>query len=254
MPFSGAKPRQQENLRKAIPTCDPKSREKIAKPAQGNLGVVAVRGKIMRIGIGGKETQISYVTRPSLHSCPNLVQGILDRDILVSGKNGSLTVPGIARLDWTFGTPFCISEKYLKQQGRGHEINVNITDDERQSASDDQLDIAGIIRKFPFRVKGTSRVFFQDFIVSKALDDVADMVIGWQFMWEEFKLLFDKVRENITGVFGEVVSNFSSKIVKVSSALRNRAAEFISRAPSPSPPYSLCDVFEPDFTVRPNYS
>jgi hypothetical protein len=182
------------------------------------------------------------------------VQGIFDRDILVSGKNGSLTTPGIARLDSSFDTPFCISEKYLKQQGRGHDIDANITDDERRSVSDDQLDIAGVIRKFPFRVKGTSRVFFQDFIVSKALDNVADMVIGWQLMWEEFKLLFDNVRENIAGVFGEVVSNFSSKIAKVSSALRNRASEILSRAHSPSPPYSLCDVFEPDFTVMPNYS
>ena len=216
--------------------------------------MVAGRGKTSRTGIGAKETQISYVTRPSLHSCPNLVQGILDRDILVSGKNGSLTVPGIARLDSSFNTPFCISEKYLKQQGRGHEIDANITDEERRSISDDQLDIAGIIRKFPFRVKGTSRVFFQDFIVSKAVDDVADMVIGWQFMWQEFKLLFDNVREKVAGVIGEVVSKFSSKIANVSSTLRNRAAELISRAPSPSPPYSLCDVFEPDFTVRPNYS
>ena len=175
------------------------------------------------------------------------MQGILDRDILVSGKNGSLTVPGIARLDRSFGTPFCISEKYLKQQGRGHEIDVNITNDERRIVSDDQLDIAGIIRKFPFRVKGTSRVFFQDFLVSKALDEVADMVIGWQFMWEEFKLLFDNVRENIAGVFGEVVSSFSSKIAKISSALRNQASEILGRAHSPSPPYSLCDVLEPDF-------
>ena len=181
-------------------------------------------------------------------------QGLLDRDILVSGKDGGLTVPGIARLDWSFGTPFCISEKYLKQQGRGPDIDANITDVERHSVSENQLDIAGIIRNFPFRVKGTSRVFFQDFIVSKALDDVVDMVIGWQFMLEEFRLLFDNVREKVAGVFGEVVSNFSSKIAKVFSALRNRASELISRSPSPSPPYSLCDVFEPDFTVRPNYS
>jgi len=115
--------------------------------------------------------------------------------------------------------------------------------------TDDQMQVSGIIRKLPFRIRGTSRTFFQDFIVAKALDDVADTVIGWQFMWQEFGLLFEDVRDKLTGSFNGAVSSFSEKISSLSCELRRRAAEFLpSSTPwPPPPPHSLCNVFDRDF-------
>lgn len=143
----------------------------------------------------------------------------LSRDVLISGSNGNLTVPAVARLDSSSELPFCISDKYLKQQQRGPDIDIDLTAEERQKFTDNPTQVSGIIRNLPFRVRGTSRTFFQDFIVTRALDDVADIVIGWKFIWEEFKLLFEDVRDNFTGWFRDAASTFSDKISSMTSEL-----------------------------------
>lgn len=71
------------------------------------------------------------------------------------------------------------------------------------------------------------------------------MVIGWQFMWQVFKLLFDNMREKVECWFKGAISTFAETIARVSSELRERAECSISCASSLLPPlYSLVDVRE----------
>jgi hypothetical protein len=50
----------------------------------------------------------------------------------------------------------------------GQEIDTDITDEERRMINDGQIQLSDIIRKLPFRVRGTSRPFFKDFICHKS--------------------------------------------------------------------------------------
>jgi hypothetical protein len=109
--------------------------------------------------------------------------------------------------------------------------------------------VHGVLRNMAFRISGRSVTLHKDFVVTDMLDGLVDVVFGWKFMASEFGVLFDKVFNMFSEGFTDikvVVSGFSKKVAKVSSVVRRRVSDCMSRALSPSPPYSLCDVRAPN--------
>jgi hypothetical protein len=143
---------------------------------------------------------------------------------------------------------FCISLRYLKKIGKEREMSTDLTDSNLFDTCGGK--VQGIVRNMAFRVKGTSITFRKDFFMTDMLDDLVNVVFGWSFMASEFNLLFEKASDifsdSITGI-KDAISGFHTKVAKVASAVRGRASDFISPTPSPSPPYSLCDMLAPVF-------
>jgi hypothetical protein len=148
-------------------------------------------------------------------------------------------------MDSRSNSSFRISMRYLTALGKEHEISSNFEAPDGNDAS-----IIGIVRNLPFRVKGTSVTFRQDFLVT--LEDVADIVFGWRFMTSQFDLLFGRII-NTTSRIGNAVSALPGKFTDIATKAQSQVSDFMgSSSLIPPPPYSLYSVFAPDFSGGPN--
>lgn len=138
--------------------------------------------------------------------------------------------------------------RYIKKIGKEHDILANVKEDDLRNMGGHTFH--GVIRNWAFRVRGRSKTLHRDFVVTDIVDDLVDVVSGWRFMATEFGVLFEKaitiISDSFIGV-GNAVFNFSKKVAKIASAVQRQVTDCISRAPSPSPPYSLCDALAPNF-------
>lgn len=149
-------------------------------------------------------------------------------------------------------TSFRISMKYLKSLGKDHEISKDFGDSDTEGI--DEASIIGVVRNMPFRIRGSSVTFRQDFWVT--LDDVADIVFGWRFMKNNFNLLFGKAYEMVartTSAISNIVSPLPGTFMDIATKTQSRVSDFMGGDSSiPPPPYSLFSVFAPDFSGGPN--
>lgn len=88
-----------------------------------------------------------------------------------------------------------MSARYAKELGRQHDIDQDFADPCLRSISGHLTPITGILRDVVFRLKGTSVTFRRDFYICDAIDDMVDIMFGASFITENFKLLFEKVKD-----------------------------------------------------------
>ena len=88
-----------------------------------------------------------------------------------------------------------MSSHYAKELGLYPNISSDFTDPCMRAVSGHDVSVRGILRNVRFRLKGTSVTFVRDFYVCDALDELVDIMIGASFIKEQFKLLFEKVKE-----------------------------------------------------------
>lgn len=117
-----------------------------------------------------------------------------------------------------------------------------------------QAKMSGIVRDVSFRMKGSSITFRGDFYISEMLDGLQDILFGWRFMCDEATEILDKVHrvyQSAKSFVGRAASAATEKTTHFASELYRQGSSLLSRAPSPSPPYSLFDVFDRDFVDIP---
>jgi hypothetical protein len=79
---------------------------------------------------------------------------------------------------------------YLRSIGKEHEISTQLEDLDSFSIGDRKPE--GIVRNLSFRLRGTSVTFQKEFYVFEMLDNLVDVVFGWQSMAGDFRQFFDK--------------------------------------------------------------
>ena len=88
-----------------------------------------------------------------------------------------------------------MSSRYAKELGRYGDISRDFADPCLRSVSGHDTAVTGILRNVTFRLAGTSVTFTRDFFVCDAIDELVDIMAGTEFIRNQFKLLFGKVRE-----------------------------------------------------------
>lgn len=88
-----------------------------------------------------------------------------------------------------------MSAQYAKELDRYQDISQDFFDPCLQSISRHPTPVTGILRDVVFRLKGTSVTFKRDFFVCEAIDGLVDIMFGASFMKDQFKLLFERVKE-----------------------------------------------------------
>jgi hypothetical protein len=74
---------------------------------------------------------------------------------------------------------------YLRSIGKEHEISTQLEDLDSFSIGDRKPE--GIVRNLSFRLRGTSVTFQKEFYVFEMLDNLVDVVFGWQSMAGDFR-------------------------------------------------------------------
>ena len=88
-----------------------------------------------------------------------------------------------------------MSLRYAIQLGRYHEISFDFVDPCMRSVSGHRVRVYGVLRNVVFRLRGTSVTFMRNFFICEALDDMIDIMFGANFIKDQFKLLFEKIKE-----------------------------------------------------------
>jgi hypothetical protein len=88
-----------------------------------------------------------------------------------------------------------MSSQYAKELGRHGDISQDFIDPCLRSISGHLTPVTGILRDVVFRLKGTSVTFKRDFFVCDAIDGMVDLMFGAHFIKNQFKLLFERVKE-----------------------------------------------------------
>jgi uncharacterized protein with von Willebrand factor type A (vWA) domain len=94
-----------------------------------------------------------------------------------------------------------MSARYAEQMNSGRNISTDFQDPCMRSVSGHITPMSGIIRDMVFRLKGTSVTLKRDVWVCDALDNIVDVMLGAQFIKEQFHLLFSRVKEFATSLF-----------------------------------------------------
>lgn len=142
--------------------------------------------------------------------CANKTQDPFDgRECVFEGGDGKVTMPALANLDTGLKVPggLIMSSHYAKEIGRYQDISKDFVDPCMRSISGHHTTVTGVLRNVVFRLKGTSATFIRDFYVCDAIDGLVDIMIGASFIRDQFKLLFEKVKE----CFSTFATWFSTK-------------------------------------------
>ncbi|KAI0169610.1 hypothetical protein GGR52DRAFT_475032 [Hypoxylon sp. FL1284] len=124
-----------------------------------------------------------------------------DRELLFSDQHGDLKIPCLANLDTQLkvsrsdGDDLIMSSQYAATLGVQDKISTDFEDPCLHSISGHATAVQGILRNVHFRLKGSSRTFRHNFWVCDAIDGVVDVMIGAKFITDNFKMLFEKVKE-----------------------------------------------------------
>ena len=106
-------------------------------------------------------------------------------------------MPALANLDTGLKVQggLVMSARYAKDIGKFSSISSDFSDPCLQSVSGHSTPVIGILRDLRFRLKGSSVTFIRDFYVCDAIDGLVDIMAGAEFIKEQFKLLFGRVRQ-----------------------------------------------------------
>jgi hypothetical protein len=80
------------------------------------------------------------------------------------------------------GSDTLMSTRCAKNLGLFSEVSTDFTDPDMQDLTGNITRFIGILRDVPFRLKGTSVTIRRDFLVTDAIDDLADIFLGNQFI------------------------------------------------------------------------
>lgn len=108
----------------------------------------------------------------------------------------------MANLDTGLKVPggLIMSSYYAKELGRHQDISQDFVDPCLRSISGHMTPVTGILRDVAFRLKGSSITFKRDFFICDAIDGLVDIMFGASFIKNQFKLLFERVKECL-GIF-----------------------------------------------------
>ncbi|KAI0901161.1 hypothetical protein F4806DRAFT_492050 [Annulohypoxylon nitens] len=123
------------------------------------------------------------------------------RELLFSDKHGGLKVPRLANLDTQLKInngsqdDLVMSSHCARELGIMDKMSTNFEDPCLQSISGHSTTVKGILRNVQFRLKGSSVTFSRSFWVCDAINGIVDVMIGANFIKDNFKMLFEKVKE-----------------------------------------------------------
>ena len=100
-----------------------------------------------------------------------------------------------------------MSSQYAKELGRCQDISQDFVNPCLRSISGHLTPVMGILRDVVFRLKGTSVTFKRDFLICDAIDGMVDIMFGASFIKDQFKLLFERVKD----LYGTFATWFSTK-------------------------------------------
>lgn len=88
-----------------------------------------------------------------------------------------------------------MSSQYAKDISRYQDISQDFDDPCLRSISGHPTPVKGILRDVTFRLKGASVTFKKDFFICDAIDGLADIMFGANFITNHFRVLFERVKE-----------------------------------------------------------
>ncbi|KAI1762705.1 hypothetical protein GGR53DRAFT_403135 [Hypoxylon sp. FL1150] len=123
-----------------------------------------------------------------------------ERELLFGNEHGSLKVPRLANLDTQLkinkgsGDDLIMSSHCARELGILGKMSTDFEDPCLQSISGHSTAVRGILRNVQFRLKGSSVTFRRNFWVCDAINGVVDVMIGANFIKDNFRMLFEKVK------------------------------------------------------------
>ncbi|KAI1214348.1 uncharacterized protein F4807DRAFT_407623 [Annulohypoxylon truncatum] len=180
-----------------------------------------IRPKITRCGRGTRRNYAYWKERNE-----NLNADLFDgRELLFGNKHGALEVSRLANLDTQLKIrngsrdDLIMSSQCARELGVLDEISTDFEDPCLQSISGHLTAVKGILRNVQFRLRESSATFSGDFWVCDAIDGFVDVMIGANFITENFKTLF----KNVIGC----ASNFArNNFERLSNKVEERISMF----------------------------
>ncbi|KAJ5557068.1 hypothetical protein N7494_000983 [Penicillium frequentans] len=119
------------------------------------------------------------------------------RECLFADGKGNLRTPALANLDTGLKVQggLIMSSQYAKDISRYQDISQDFDDPCLRSISGHPTPVKGILRDVTFRLKGASVTFKRDFFICDAIDGLADIMFGANFIKNHFRVLFERVKE-----------------------------------------------------------
>ncbi|KAI0556221.1 hypothetical protein F4679DRAFT_578341 [Xylaria curta] len=127
-----------------------------------------------------------------------------DRELLFQDEHGSLKASRLANLDTQLkiqkhaGDDLVMSAHCAKDLGLFDRLSTDFDDPCLQSISGHSTAILGVLRNVQFRLKSSSVTFCRDFWVCESLNNIVDVMIGANFIKDNFKMLFEKVKDCVS--------------------------------------------------------
>ncbi|KAI1456511.1 hypothetical protein F4805DRAFT_458717 [Annulohypoxylon moriforme] len=127
-----------------------------------------------------------------------------ERELLFSNEYGGLKVPRLANLDTQLKIcqgntgDLIMSSHCARELGILNNMSTDFDDPCLRSISGHSTAVKGILRNVQFRLKGSSVTFRRNFWVCDAIDGIVDVMIGANFIKDNFKLLFEKAKECVS--------------------------------------------------------
>ncbi|KAI1772805.1 hypothetical protein F4818DRAFT_125302 [Hypoxylon cercidicola] len=124
-----------------------------------------------------------------------------ERELLFSNEHGGLKVSRLANLDTQLkitqgkSDDLIMSSHCARELGILEDISPDFEDPCLQSISGHSTAVKGILRNIQFRLKGSSVTFRRNFWICDAINGIVDIMIGANFIKDNFKMLFEKVKE-----------------------------------------------------------
>ncbi|KAI0863821.1 hypothetical protein F4860DRAFT_511711 [Xylaria cubensis] len=127
-----------------------------------------------------------------------------DRELLFQDEHGSLKASRLANLDTQLkiqkhaGDDLVMSAHCARDLGLFDRLSTDFDDPCLQSISGHSTAVLGVLRNVQFRLKGSSVTFRRDFWVCESLNNIVDVMIGANFIKDNFKMLFEKVKDCVS--------------------------------------------------------